>query len=277
MENEKGCIASDTITLAQPDELSFAIASQDLSCGETGLLGAISIEKVEGGTPTYRFSLDGVRFTPNTMFDNLPEGTYEVIVQDENGCEQSQVVTILGTSYLSLSLGEDRIINFGDSILLQAFTNSNNTIFQWQKNDTLLCLGCTDLTIQPTRTEDYFVTAIDTITECSTSDFITIAVNKTNPVYVPNAFSPNGDNINDLLTLAPNSAVRQIAAFYLFDRTGALVYEVTNRMPEEISTQGWDGIFNGNPAASGIYVYVLQVELIDGSILSLEGDVSLIR
>ncbi|NJL74427.1 MAG: hypothetical protein HC892_04670 [Saprospiraceae bacterium] len=155
IENEKGCTASDSITLTQPDELSFTIASRDLSCGETGLLGAISIEKLEGGTPTYRFSLDGVRFTPNTMFDNLLEGTYEVMVQDENGCEQSQVVTILGTSYLSLTLGEDRVINFGDSIFLQAITNSDNAIFKWQRNDTLLCLGCADLTIQPTRTEDY--------------------------------------------------------------------------------------------------------------------------
>ncbi|NJL74426.1 MAG: T9SS type B sorting domain-containing protein [Saprospiraceae bacterium] len=104
-----------------------------------------------------------------------------------------------------------------------------------------------------------------------------MAVNKTNSIYVPNAFSPNGDNINDLLTLSPSSAVRQIVAFYLFDRTGALVYEVTNRTPEEVNTQGWDGMFNGYPASPGVYIYVLKVELIDESILFLEGDVSLIR
>ncbi len=88
-------------------------------------------------------------------------------------------------------------------------------------------------------------------------------------VYVPTAFSPNGDGLNDELRLI-HQGVKSVR-WMIFNRWGNKVYET-----EDVNG-GWDGRYRGEEQPMGVYAYVLEVEYVDGSGETLSGDVTLIR
>lgn len=89
-------------------------------------------------------------------------------------------------------------------------------------------------------------------------------------IYIPTGFSPNGDGLNDIFRPLPVGIV-QMDFFRVFDRWGKMMYANTEYM------KGWDGTFNGQPAAIGTYVWVVQGKDIHGSTLLRKGTVTLVR
>ncbi|PZF72065.1 gliding motility-associated C-terminal domain-containing protein [Taibaiella soli] len=89
-------------------------------------------------------------------------------------------------------------------------------------------------------------------------------------MFLPNAFTPNGDGNNDKFKMV-NIGYNRIQEFRVFNRWGQqLFYAVGN-------TDGWDGTFNGKPQESDTYYYILLIGMTDGSQKTLKGDVTLIR
>ena len=109
------------------------------------------------------------------------------------------------------------------------------------------------------------------------SDKTYVRVNKEVNVYIPDAFSPNQDGINDeLIVFANNQQIKRILNFMVFNRWGNQVFAKEDFYPNDPKF-GWDGIFDGKIAPTGIYPYKAQAELIDGTILTLSGQVTLLR
>ncbi|MEL6274060.1 MAG: gliding motility-associated C-terminal domain-containing protein, partial [Bacteroidota bacterium] len=106
---------------------------------------------------------------------------------------------------------------------------------------------------------------------CVSIDSVRVSVIPTANVYIPNAFSPNFDGINDVFQPFPDQSVATIANFQVFDRWGSQVYSYT---PSE--DLGWDGNINSQPASAGAYVYTLKVTLLNGQERSFEGVVMLL-
>lgn len=91
-------------------------------------------------------------------------------------------------------------------------------------------------------------------------------------LFLPNAFSPNGDGLNDKFTpLFSGKEHYKLYSFRIFNRSGKEVYNTGT------STSGWDGTVKGQPAESGSYAYYLQVFGDDGKEKVLTGIVALIR
>jgi len=97
----------------------------------------------------------------------------------------------------------------------------------------------------------------------------------TEEIFAPNAFSPNGDGINDYFFLQSKQQLI-VKKLVVFSRWGEMMFESTNTFTNE-PTAGWEGRFKGKPAMIGIYTWRAEVELSDGNIKSFAGDVSLIR
>ena len=91
----------------------------------------------------------------------------------------------------------------------------------------------------------------------------------TNEIFVPNAFTPNGDGKNDVLLVYGNTIATM--DLVIFDQWGELLFESTNQ------AKGWDGIFKGKPQPVGVYVYVLKAVRTDGISITKKGAINLIR
>ena len=90
------------------------------------------------------------------------------------------------------------------------------------------------------------------------------------PVYFPNAFTPNGDFVNDVLKV-PFQNKNNLVRLRIFDRYGKLVFQT------EKYGEGWDGTVKGEPQSGGVYTYFLEMEGLSGKKINQKGTVVLIR
>ena len=96
-------------------------------------------------------------------------------------------------------------------------------------------------------------------------------------VYIPSAFSPDNDGINDIFQIfARPGIVENIHTFQIFDRWGNLLFEQTDFLPNNPSF-GWDGIFRGKLMNNAVFAWYAQIEFIDGETELFEGDVTLLK
>jgi len=88
-------------------------------------------------------------------------------------------------------------------------------------------------------------------------------------IYIPNAFSPNGDGLNDKLLVYGYTI--QTMRFVVFNQWGEKIFESTNQ------ASGWNGSYKGKLQPSGVYMYVCQLTFRDGSTEVKKGSVNLVR
>ncbi|MCB0814863.1 MAG: gliding motility-associated C-terminal domain-containing protein, partial [Flavobacteriales bacterium] len=88
-------------------------------------------------------------------------------------------------------------------------------------------------------------------------------------IFVPNAFTPNGDGSNDLLFVRGRFITE--LDFQVFDRWGEKVFETSDQ------NVGWDGTFRGKPVDPAVFVYHLTVRCEDGQRYFKKGNVTVIR
>jgi gliding motility-associated-like protein len=106
---------------------------------------------------------------------------------------------------------------------------------------------------------------------CVDSDFINVKIFKTNPqIFVPTAFTPNGDGVNDLFRPI-GVGIKNIEYFRVYNRWGELVFSTT------INGQGWDGKIRGTPQTTNTFVWIVRgIDYLDKPFLK-KGSVTLIR
>ena len=106
---------------------------------------------------------------------------------------------------------------------------------------------------------------------CSDSAYVNVKVFKTKPqVFVPTAFTPNGDGHNDVIRPIA-VGIKQIDYFRIYNRWGQLVFSTTT------NEQGWDGTINGVPQGTNTYVWIVHAVDYTGKAFFRKGTVTLIR
>ncbi|NUQ23548.1 MAG: gliding motility-associated C-terminal domain-containing protein [Saprospiraceae bacterium] len=273
-----GCSGSATVTLTEPEAITLKTDSQSPPCfGD--LLGAILLEELNGGAAPYAYSLDGQSYqglagTPFAI-PNLPAGSYTLYVRDANSCTVEVDVVIPTPQELVIDLGPDQTIRLGDSILLDPVLSFTAATFTWTPRTDLTDSVSLATYAGPILTTTYTLTASDE-NGCQAEDAITIFIDKKRRVYVPNAFSPDDDGINDYITVYADTDVVAVKSFRIFDRWGNLLF-FNGPFQPNIESYGWDGEFKGKPMNAGVYVYFAEIEFADGQVETFKGDVSLLR
>ncbi|MBI1223689.1 MAG: hypothetical protein GC192_00510 [Bacteroidetes bacterium] len=277
-----GCISTiDNIDLSEPDyfELNPTIVSP--TCDD--LLGGEISWVPTGGVPPYLFTMDGDTWHTSTVYAGLEAGQYQVIGSDANGCMTAYIFDLTGPEMLVLELTADEpIIHAGESANLQAIVNvpiGTLTEVTWTGLENRICNDCLEQEVSPTETTLYTLTVEDAY-GCSATDSISINVIPStvkNNIYVPNAFSPNRDGINDNLTVfAEPGRVKLVKSFLIFDNWGDAVYAYYN-FPTNDPTVGWDGKHKGELMDPAVFVWYADVAFADGEYKRFSGTVSLVR
>ncbi len=274
-DNSNGCFSSFDLEVTVPIvELIPTLLINPESC-QNEADGSIIIDTVIGGQPPYLFSLNSGTFVSATQYQNLTPGNYDFTIQDADGCETFLELNVPAANALTLDLGPDEAINLGDSLQLAIFSNLIIDTIIWEFDESINCTNCLDPIVTPVYETQYSVTLID-INGCEISDQIVVFVDKTERIFIPNAFSPNGDGANDLFMIYAGSDVRIIRNFRIFDRWGASLFSRNNFDPND-SQFGWDGIHKGKVVAPGVYVYYAEIEFEDGRVEVKSGDVTVMK
>ncbi len=270
-----GCTTTSSAGIIEPPPLAMGLDLQHVVCFgfNSGIINVIA----EGGTPPYEYSLDGTDFQTDPALSNLFAGDYTVYLRDARGCLLTQPATITQPPPLVVYAGEDQVVDLGYTVNLNGVVTPMGipVTLSWTPAETLTCSDCTNPTAQPFTTTTYVLTAVDG-DGCSAADSVIVNVNVIRPVYIPSAFSPNNDGINDFFSVYGGPAARSVLTFRVFNRWGGLVYEGFN-LPLNDEKTGWDGTFKGQLMDPAVFAYYAEVEFIDGVVVLFEGDVTLVR
>ncbi|PSR02058.1 MAG: hypothetical protein BRD50_07760 [Bacteroidetes bacterium SW_11_45_7] len=193
------------------------------------------------------------------------------MVRDQNGCQAYKTFTILEPDELTIDMEDQKIVTPGAAVSINPAVASEQRIeeYQWTPSIGLDCDDCLQPEASPDTTTVYTLTAISE-DSCTVSSEIEVKVRSSNEVFVPNAFSPNEDGVNDELRILDYGSLDQVT-FQVFNRWGELVFETND------PNATWHGTRNGEKLRSGVYVYYLEGTLIDDSEIEQQGSITIIR
>jgi len=271
--NQEGC-DSMVISVTSLLELDLDVSVIDVLCFEDAN-GQIFIDTIMGGDGPYLYAIDDQPFQYIPHFVNQKAGNHVVSAQDVNGCEGSMDVYLAAPQQLLVDLGQDTTIELGERFDLDPIYNGNVVSFEWDSHENSLCDSCSIQLITPFYTSSYSLTVVDE-NGCVARDEIVISVHKNRDVYIPNAFSPNGDGRNDIFKIFATEDVKSVKTFQVFDRWGERVFGLEDFDPNDLEI-GWDGTFKSKVLNPGVYIYHAEIEFIDGYIELFKGDVTLMK
>ena len=275
LSDANGCTSETQILLDAPTPVNVDVQITDPDCyGEND---GVILAEGSGGTGPYMYALDSDDFSAVNQFGGLVSGDYSVVVQDVNGCEQETEASVVDPIELIVDLGPDTIIQMGDSIILDPNVNIGifalDTFF-WKREelDTIYPL------VKPLETATYYITVINE-NGCVDEDEIVVRVQKDRLIYIPNVFTPNEDGHNDYFMIYGGKGVKEVKKFLVFNRWGEVIHEAENFFPDISNTVdfGWDGRLRGEKLNPAVFVYLAEVEFIDGRIEIYKGDVTLMK
>ncbi len=206
----------------------------------------------------------------------LNPGLYSVTVENSCLTVVDDITLEENKDPLFVDLGPDLSLLLGDQASLHAHTNVGKIEqLHWETSDdiALTCQMCTEQSIEATNTGWVKVTITDD-RGCTATDELNIFVNPIKEIFIPNAFSPNGDGINDFFNVYGTPG--KITHFHLFDRWGNLIFSSPAR-DMKLTDYIWDGKINGSFVDPGIYSWALKIEFPDRAQSKYAGSVMVIR
>lgn len=178
-------------------------------------------------------------------------------------CNTSDTIHIATAPLPKISLGKDSAVCFtNDKPYFTLHAGISATNYIWNT-------GETTQTIQ-IQQEGVYTVAVTNSYGCQYQDSILIKDGCQYDVYVPDAFSPNDDNINDVFKITAIGIAE--SSINIYNRWGEKIY--SNKAGEE---SNWDGKFKSVPAPEGLYFYTLSIHRVNGKTVYLNGTIKLIR
>lgn len=215
-----------------------------------------------GGTP------DTVLNNPNPVVCFNSPGSFTVNLQVSNTggtSDYSQVINVVTGAQVTATL--DTIIDLGGTATLMA-AGAGPGSYSWYPPTLVACDTCATTTASPNSSTDFIVTLTDS-NGCTGQDTVMVLVNFVEGIDVPTAFSPNGDGNNDILYV--KGVGIEAMTFTIYNRYGQKVFESDNQLI------GWDGTFRNRPENSGVFTWMLEYHLINGTTGVLKGNTTLVR
>ncbi len=209
---------------------------------------------------------------------NLNETTeFTVLETDINNCEGSATATVNIVPAIPPVNDENRGVCEGDVFMINLPDNPFY-VYRWTaedgNTDGLSCTDCSNPIVTIDGSATYQVVISDMNGTCDdVSATFTYNVPANNTIEMPNAFSPDNDDLNDNFNFVIDNetSVVNVNLFQIFDRFGNLVYN------NDTPATGWDGRFKGNLSTSDVYLYNVELSVDECITLSFKGDVTLIR
>lgn len=268
ISDENGCTITEDVELnLTPLPSITEVSTVDASCGNYD--GSITI--LANGLAPFQYSLDGNIFQSDSLFNNISNGEYSIVLLDINGCTD--------TSYIQLN--DSTAFTIANISIAPAICGESNGGVQVELNGAINepiisienSIGQPGLALENLTTGEYNIQITDEL-NCSL-DFSVFIPQEECPIYIPNAFSPNKDGYNDIFKIYPHpDFIGEFRILKIFDRWGGQLYEAKNFSPED---EGWDGTLNGQQLNAGVYTYFLEYLSMGNTPKIIQGDITLLK
>jgi gliding motility-associated-like protein len=269
----EGCSNKDSVLVKVIDPVKLKTVPSLFACQGTPLQltvsGADKYKWIGNTAGISNLNIANPVALPNTSV------TYTVVGYDNYNCFTDTAAVFVRISVLPLAdAGPGKQLIAGMSYTLMP-TVTGAVKYMWSPADYLGCTDCVNPVSTPESSTTYTLTAFNA-DGCKASDTVSIKLICTsNLVFIPKAFSPNGDNKNDRFIIK-GSGVKSLHSVSIFSRWGRLLYQRKNVRINDRSNS-WDGYANGEPMPAGAYVYSIQTECEAGDIFEYRGTVMIVR
>ena len=272
--NGEGCKALDSIAI---NNASVNVLAESLNrdiCKSFATELTVT-NMIPSQVLTYEWT-QGLAPVPNPMVVPLEDATYEVKVTNQFGCKDTLTfhVNVTEVTVTAEVTGPDTICT-GQTTRLLATASGNASVYtyQWVPAASLSAGDVPDPIAEPQETTDYIVTVMGD-GQCPASASVTVFFMDTECaepyIFVPKAFTPNGDDNNDKF-IVRGANIKEMH-FIVWDRWGEKVYET-----KDILALGWDGTYNGKESTPDSYAWYLEVTCGNGATYVNKGNVTLLK
>lgn len=207
--------------------------------------------------------------TNNTVRFSAPMGSYPLKVKVTNsiGCESEKDITINVSNSATINVNPSfATIYYGDEIQLIA---SGAAYYTWSPELTLSSPYLSNPIARPLEHTVYTVIGFNE-EGCMGTAEAEIAIKYSTEILIPNAFTPNGDGVNDVFNVIATGPWT-LVNFSIFNRYGENIFHTFDK------EKGWDGRHQGEYVDQGVYFYLIEIMLPNGEWNTYKGDLTLIR
>jgi gliding motility-associated-like protein len=272
--NTAGCeiVAGIAIAESTPD---FSVSATEASCAAASD-GQLLISPLAGGDTPYLYQLNEGPWQLQNEFLSLAAGTYTVGVQDALGCEYAEEVVVYAAALPEVVVEgiPATAVDIGDTIYLNIASPGSSYDYHWQADGLISCDTCLAIAWQP-----FYEGVIQLLASgpegCEQTQEITIDLRDRYRVYIPTAFSPNGDGNNDTFYPQLGSNASKVISLSIYDRWGGEVYVAKNTAAD--LSMAWDGSRQGQELDGGTYLYEAEIAFKNGKNRRFAGTIHLIR
>jgi gliding motility-associated-like protein len=274
---ENNCESIDTIEISLPAPIeSTTYSIDDESCEESNN-GAININSIQGGTGPYTYFIDGTEVSGNYI-ENLDQGTYNLLIVDDNGCEFNDQILIDLQDPFVISILPEVTVNQGQTTQLIANVNipdSEIASIVWSPETNLSCPTCLITEVTGGIGDLVYTIGITDINGCYDEAMIIVRSNEEIVITVPNVFKPNNQGTSNSNFTIYSSVDATINKLQIFDRWGNMMFFGKN-FETNNPTLGWDGKFNNTFVEQGVFVYYAEL-LVGNEVIIKKGDLTVLR
>jgi len=250
VKTDLGCMVTDsTYVIVYPG--AKVIVSNDVSICE-----GKSVQLTSSGGIMYDWTpasdLSDAH-SANPVASPADSTVYKIVVTNQLGCKDSAFIAVNIWKKPVVSAGPDYRIFEGESVQLNGSLSGTSISFNWAPTTFMVNSNTLTPTVSPDDNITYTLSGFSELRCGTATDDVTVKVYK--KIKVPNAFSPNGDGINDTWVITgldtyPESVLR------VYSRNGMVVFQTNGT--EKI----WDGTYNGKPLPIGTYYYLIDLNIV---------------
>ena len=292
-----GCQDSISHVVNEPAPISATIMTPEppICFGDPTQLVILD---VTGGNAT---TLDDYRYIVNNNNIEIPVTEPAIIfpivnsytVLDNNNCSFTDTISVPEAPRLDVVFDPlVQVVELGDTLVLRPQINAapdRDLTYSWSPGGNLSATDVENPVIEGLLDDinNLRLTVTDQF-GCTTSASVNIELDANRNVYIPNAFSPDGNPegsvFNDVFSVYACKGVSEIVSARIFDRWGEVIYEDANITPVTcdedrpgIGTPLWDGTYKGQPMNPGTFAYTIEVQFLDNVTLIYRGTFHLLR
>lgn len=268
-----GCTNTDSAKVTVTRPFTLYLPERDTLCsGKSKQLKAVGGDAYSW-TPIVNISNATIS---NPVVSPTKSITYTLVAKDTNNCfsDTAQIFILVANNPKVEISDSDITISNGSRQTIHAEYSPDVVKWHWDPPTNLTCTDCPEPQTYTDQIVNYQVTAFNQF-GCSATDYVTVkrlCSNET--VFIPNTFSPNGDNHNDYF-YPRGTGLYKVKSMRVFNRWGQNVFEKTNFLAND-SFSGWDGRWNSKKQPSGVYLYIIEIICNNGTTFTYKGDISLL-